>query len=114
MEQQENRAFIYESETPWQTVGDGVERQIMGYDGNLMMVKVRFRKGAVGSLHHHIHSQATYVAKGAFEFTINGEKRIVREGDALFKTPDIIHGCVCIENGILIDTFSPMREDFVG
>ena len=78
-----------------------------------MMVKVKFEKGAIGALHHHYHTQCTYVASGKFEFTIGGVKKIVSAGDALFKQPDIEHGCVCLEAGVLIDTFSPMRADFL-
>lgn len=113
MEKTGSKAFIFEAETPWEELGGGVKRQILGYDGQLMAVKVVFEKGAVGAQHHHYHSQCTYVAKGKFEFTIDGETRIVSEGDSLFKTPDQPHGCVCLEAGMLIDMFSPMRADFL-
>ena len=105
--------FIFGKETPWEDLGDGVKRQILGYDGQLMMVKVQFEKGAVGKVHSHYQSQCTYVASGKFEFTIDGVTKVVSEGDCLFKTPDLVHGCVCLEPGVLIDTFSPMRHDFL-
>ncbi len=105
--------FIFADDVEWEDAGGGVERQVMAYGKDLMMVKVRFDKGEIGSLHHHPHTQATYVAKGEFEFTINGEKKIVKEGDVLFKLPDVEHGCVCLEEGLLIDTFSPMRDTFL-
>ena len=46
----------------------------MAYDGQLMMVKVKFDKGAVGTMHEHYHSQATYVVSGKFELTIGDKK----------------------------------------
>ena len=70
-------------------------------------------KGAVGTMHEHYHSQATYVASGKFELTIGEEKRILEAGDGYYVAPDVLHGCVCLEAGILIDTFSPMRADFL-
>ena len=79
-----------------------------------MRVKVVFEKGAVGTVHTHYHSQATYVASGKFELTIGGEKRILTTGDGYYVAPDELHGCVCLEAGILIDTFSPVRADFLG
>jgi len=66
-----------------------------------------------GAVHHHIHSQVTYVESGKFEFIINGVKKIVSAGDCLYKEPDAVHGCVCLEPGMLIDCFSPMRADFL-
>lgn len=102
-----------ENEMQWENVGEGVRRQIMGYDKDLMLVKVHFDKGAVGSLHAHPHSQATYVVSGKFELTIGDEKKEIVAGDGYYVAPDVLHGCVCLEPGILIDTFSPAREDFL-
>lgn len=113
MERTGSEPFVFGKDAPWEDLGGGVKRQILGYDGQLMMVKVVFEKGAVGAPHHHYQSQCTYVAKGKFEFTIDGVTKVVSEGDCLFKTPDKPHGCVCLEAGILIDTFSPMRPDFL-
>ena len=78
-----------------------------------MMVHVKFEKGAVGSPHEHFHTQSTYCAKGKFEFTIDGETKIVEAGDGVYISPNLLHSAVCLEAGILIDVFSPVREDFL-
>ena len=76
---------MFENQTEWEQTSDkGVTRQIMGYNGQVMMVKVKFEKGAVGAAHTHYHTQVTYVASGKFEFTINGETKVVSAGDALY------------------------------
>ncbi len=105
--------FIFAAETPWVDAGGGAERQVLGYNDNLMMVKVKFEKGDTGAMHSHPHSQVTYVASGKFEFTIGGVTKIVEAGDALYKQPNVEHGCVCLEDGILIDCFNPMRDNFI-
>ena len=94
-------------------MGGGVVRRVLAYSEDLMVVENTFEKGAVGSLHHHPHTQITYVVSGAFEFEIDGEKSIVRKGDTLLKMNDVVHGCVCLEAGVLLDVFNPYREDFV-
>jgi len=111
--ERESSNFQFENEITWETPGAGVKRQIMAYNENLMMVKVKFEKGAIGSVHAHPHTQATYVVSGAFEFTNNGESKIVKSGDGVYIKPDAPHGCFCLEAGTLIDTFSPIREDFI-
>ena len=78
-----------------------------------MMVKVNFEDGAIGTPHQHFHTQATYCVSGKFEFTIDGEKKIVAAGDGVYIAPNLIHGAVCLEAGMLIDVFSPVREDFL-
>ena len=108
-----SEVFQIAKEMGWENPGPGIKRQIMGYDGQLMMVKVVFEEGAVGTMHEHYHSQATYVVSGKFELTIGEEKRILEAGDGYYVAPDVLHGCVCLEAGILIDTFSPMRADFL-
>ena len=105
--------FIFEKDIPWEPADPHVERQIMGYDGQIMLVKVKFEKGACGAPHSHYHTQVTYVESGKFEFTIGNETKIVEAGDGLMMNPDIEHGCRCLEAGILIDCFSPMRESFL-
>ena len=108
-----SKTFLVEGEMPWEELGGGVRRQIMGYDGQVMAVKVEFEKGAVGTPHVHYHSQTSYVVSGSFEITINGESRILSAGDGFYVEPDAMHGAKCIEPGILLDVFSPMRADFL-
>ncbi len=108
-----SEAFQFEKELVWESPAPGIRRQLMGYDGQLMMVKVEFQKGAVGSMHQHYHSQATYVVSGKFELVIGDKKEILSAGDGYYVEPDQLHECVCLETGVLIDTFTPMRTDFL-
>jgi quercetin dioxygenase-like cupin family protein len=106
--------FQIDSETSWEDLGDGVSRKICGYDDKIMLVKVKFEVGAIGPLHEHYHSQVTYVASGVFEASINGTKQVLETGDSFYAKPHHIHGVLCLEAGVLIDIFSPMRADFIG
>lgn len=96
-----------------QSGGEGVIRRVLAYSDVLMCVENTFEKGAVGKLHSHPHTQITYVVSGVFSFTIDGEERIVKAGDTMLKEDGVIHGCTCLEAGILLDIFNPMRADFV-
>lgn len=108
-----SESFIIENEAVWEELGGGVRRQIMAYDEHLMLVKVCFEKGAIGALHQHIHSQASYVASGVFEVNINGKKSVLKAGDSFYIIPNALHGVVCLEAGTLIDSFAPARADFL-
>jgi quercetin dioxygenase-like cupin family protein len=113
VQSQREQAFIRGAEAAWETVGDGVRRQILGYGPDLMMVRVEFRRGAVGALHHHPHRQVTYVAAGRFEATVDGTTRLLEAGDCFYVAADLEHGVVALDEGTLIDVFTPAREDFV-
>lgn len=108
-----SKEVLYEKEYAWEDVGGGVSRQIFGYDEKIMMVKVKFEQGAIGYKHQHPHVQTTFVAAGKFELHIGDEMKIIETGDGFYVEPDKIHGVVCLEPGLLIDVFSPMREDFL-
>ena len=108
-----NQAFVFNDTLRAKDLGGGVVRKVLAHGDNLMCCELHFEKGAVGAMHHHPHTQCSYVVSGAFEFTINGEKKVVRKGDTLYKLPNVEHGCVCLEEGVLLDFFTPMREDFV-
>ena len=109
----EINAFQFEENVIWEDLGAGVQRKILGYDDKLMLVRVKFESGSVGNLHSHHHSQITYVEEGVFEMTIGEETRIIKKGDSYYVSPNVIHGVVCKEPGVLIDAFSPHREDFI-
>ncbi len=108
------KPYWIDEETPWEDVAEGLQRQIMGYDDKIMLVKAKFEVGAVGVLHKHYHSQVTYVESGEFEMTIGDDVRIIKAGDSYYIPPHEMHGCVCKKPGILVDIFSPAREDFLG
>jgi quercetin dioxygenase-like cupin family protein len=105
--------FTLITDTTLEDLGAGVSRRILAHGGKMMAVQVNFEKGAVGPLHSHPHEQLTYVLSGEFEFTIGEEVRTVKAGDTLYKEPHVMHGCVCRVAGTLLDTFTPIREDFL-
>lgn len=94
-------------------LGNGMKRQLMGHNQQILMAKVYFDEEAIGYVHDHHHAQAAYVVKGEFEVQVGEEKRILKAGDAFFVEPNAPHGAVCLKEGILIDVFSPCREDFL-
>ena len=110
---QKDQRWLFNQNVVGQPAGEGVTRFVKSYTDEVMVVENHFKKGAVGALHSHPHTQITYVVSGEFEFTIDQEKKVVRAGDTMLKKDGVIHGCVCLEEGVLLDIFSPMREDFV-
>jgi quercetin dioxygenase-like cupin family protein len=94
--------------------GDGVTRQVLADSPELMTVAFRFaHAGAAGAPHHHPHVQSTYVQSGRFRFTVQGQSFDVGADDAFVIPSGVVHGCVCLEPGLLIDGFTPRRDDFL-
>ncbi len=110
---EEIKNFCFSEDVEETHPSDGVTRKVLSYSKNLMVCEMHFEKGAVGAMHHHPHEQISYIVSGVFEFTVGGRKNVVKAGDAVYKQSNIEHGAVCLEEGVLIDIFTPMREDFV-
>lgn len=105
--------FVKNEECKITNCEEGVTRKVLAYSEDLMMCEISFEKGAKGNPHTHPHLQITYIAEGSFEFTIDGETRIVNKGDSVYMPSESLHSVVCLEKGKLVDVFNPYRKDFV-
>ena len=106
-------AFVFKRKTPEEVVGEGLVRQMLGYDETLMVVRVAFDEGAEGYVHSHEHAQVSYVESGEFDVVIDGVEKRLGPGDSFYVQPHLQHGAVCRKAGVLLDVFSPARDDFL-
>lgn len=97
----------------WEQAEPGVKRKVFKPGESIMMMEVHFDKGAEGYEHSHPHEQFTYCLKGDFEFRIDGEKYQLKAGETIYIASNKKHGVVALEEGALLDTFTPLREDLL-
>jgi quercetin dioxygenase-like cupin family protein len=105
--------YFFGNEIKSVDLGNGITRKVTAYNENLMSVENYFEEGAISPIHSHTNEQITYVVSGEFEFNIDGEIQIMKAGDSHYKQPNLKHGCKCLKAGILFDTFTPFRKDFL-
>lgn len=106
--------FVYDSDCEEEVLDTGVRRKVKGCIQDLMVVELKWSKGQEGAVHTHPHRQCDYILKGSFEANLNGEKRILKEGDCFYIEADVPHGLISLEDGgVILDIFTPMREDFL-
>jgi len=106
-------AFVTDAEAPWEDAASGIRRKVLCYDDGIMLVKVAFEAGAVGVEHQHPHVPVSAIESGVFDVTIDGATQRLRAGDSYPVAPNLPHGAQCVEAGVLVDVFTPKREDFV-
>ena len=64
-------------------------------------------------MHSHPHEQAGTIISGELEMTINGEKRLFKEGDTYIVPGNVQHMAVTGNNPAqVLDIFSPVREEY--
>jgi len=97
----------------WENAEPGVKRRIFNPGSHLMMMEVHFEEGAEGYLHSHPHEQMSYCLRGAFDFTIDGETRLLKAGETIVIPGGAVHGVKALEPSALLDAFTPLREDLL-
>lgn len=103
----------HHEETALKDLGGGSGRRILAWNEEMMLVEVEFEAGAEGALHSHPHVQSSYVLSGKFRYTVEGESTELNPGDCIVVPRGLVHGTVCLEKGVLLDTFTPCRKDFL-
>ena len=98
---------------PRESIDKGIERQmIVGHQ--LMVCRLRFAPFIVTPAHDHPHEQITIVERGRVRFIIGNQERIAEAGDVLHFPSGCWHGATMLEEEVvLIDIFTPVREDFL-
>jgi quercetin dioxygenase-like cupin family protein len=95
------------------TMAPGVSRRVLSHTSELMLVEVTFASGAVVPAHSHPHQQISYIKSGRFSCTSNGEEVVADPSDSLVFPSNVEHGVTCLEKGVVLDCFTPAREDFL-
>jgi quercetin dioxygenase-like cupin family protein len=108
---------ILKSTTPVTQVRNGVSRRII-HGQKLMLVVIDFANGPWAEpepMHQHVHEQATYIAEGEIILFCEGEKEEhLCRGDMFYVPPNKKHGIRLLSaSAKLVDSFSPVREDFI-
>ena len=90
----------------------GIHLRTMWGD-KVMMSLVEIAPHAVLPPHTHPHEQAGLVIQGEFEFTIGGETRTIRQGEAYVIPSNIEHSLIGSSGwSLALDIFSPPREEY--
>jgi len=96
----------------WEVVTAGLSRKIIT-GVNVMSAQVRLEKGTVVPEHAHHNEQITYVMEGKLQFRIAGELLILNSGQVLVIPPNLAHQVVALEASLVLDNFSPIRQDWL-
>jgi quercetin dioxygenase-like cupin family protein len=98
---------------PVEHPAEGIERQMVVGE-RIMIVRFRFVPFLVTPQHTHTHEQMSLVVSGRVRFFVEGIERVASPGDVLHFPPNTLHGATMMdEEVVLIDIFSPIREDFL-
>lgn len=91
----------------------GARRKVLACGGSMMVVEVHFDAGKDAALHKHPHEQSSYVVSGSLILTLDGKEEKLGAGDSFYVAPNVLHSVHFISDSVVVDTFTPQREDFL-
>lgn len=94
-------------------VSEGVERKTLVYGDKTLLTEYKMLKGKKLPMHNHPYEQTGYVVSGHIILTIDGERYDMTPGDSWAIPGNIQHGAEIKEDSVLIDIFSPVREEYI-
>ena len=90
----------------------GLTRRVLANSDAMMVVEFTFAKGVEVPQHTHPHEQVGYVVSGHMRMTIGEQTAECNSGDSYHASPDVPHSGVALEPSVVVDVFSPPREDY--
>ena len=91
----------------------GLKRRVLAYNEKLFLAEHEMVKGWVGTVHSHPHDQIVYVVHGHLKVTCQGKTFEIRTGDTFVVRGGVEHGASALEESLVIDVFTPWREDYI-
>jgi quercetin dioxygenase-like cupin family protein len=112
MSERIRNGHVRDADTEWQAMAEGTRRKVLVYEPQILLMRNAFAAGVRSPVHSHSHVQASYVVSGVFEITIDGQAERMGPGDAFLIPSGADHAAHCLEDGEIIEVFTPIRADF--
>lgn len=91
----------------------GVSFELLSYGKNSMVTKMNYKQGNNVPFHNHPNEQAGYIISGIIRLQFEDFDEILQSGDSYVIPENVEHSLKVIEAGVVIDVFTPPREDYL-
>lgn len=93
---------------------EGILRRVLAYGDDIMVVEFTFTAGMTASWHSHPHAQASYIVKGEIDVNMEGFETVrLKAGGSFYVPPNVHHNVVTYEPTVIVDAFTPKRDEFL-
>ena len=92
---------------------EGVRLKNLVHGERTHLTKMKLKKDAVVPEHQHPQEQTGYLISGSLRFFSGDEETIVSPGDCWTFAGSEMHGAEALEDTVVLELFSPVREDYL-
>ena len=97
----------------YREVLEGVRLKTMAHGERTLLGEFRLGKGATVPAHNHPHEQTGYLVSGRLSFIIDGGEQVAEAGDAWCIAGGVEHAAEALEDSVVVEVFSPVREEYL-
>ena len=112
MTQQATAVLHRWSDMPSEPLTPSTSRKYLTAD-RVTIAQFELKRGGVVPRHSHENEQISHVLSGKLQFTINGQPVVVGAGELLQIPSWVEHEVAVLEDTVVIDVFSPIRQDWI-
>ena len=103
--------MLHINNIPSKEIAGGINGKYV-HGSALTLGYVTIKAGSILPAHHHVHEQITFVLEGELEMTLDNDTFLLTAGSSQVISPDAVHSAIAKTNCIVIDVFSPVRDDY--
>jgi quercetin dioxygenase-like cupin family protein len=92
---------------------EGVTYKTLAWGDKTSLGEFKLVKGCTIPNHSHPHEQTGYMISGKMTFTIDGKDFETAPGDSWSIRGNVEHSVKVHEDSVVIEVFSPVREDYL-
>jgi quercetin dioxygenase-like cupin family protein len=105
--------FYKANESGYKEVVPGIKLKALVYGEKTLLAAFRMEANSILPKHSHHHEQTGYLVEGKIRFTIGQQTFETSPGDSWCIPANADHSAEILENSLVIEVFSPVREDYL-
>ena len=105
--------FYKKNSDGYKEPANGVKLKSLTYGEKTHMCEFVLDAGSAVPEHRHPHEQTGYLVSGKITFLIEGKAFDAEPGDSWSIPGDILHSANVIEDSVIVEVFSPVREEYL-
>ena len=100
-------------QNPWIDIVPGIRRRTIANGTTMYQMVAKLEAGSRMPEHKHSQEQIVHILEGRMRLIVSGVPHELKRGESFYLARNVPHGVETIENTMVLDTFSPPRDDYL-
>jgi quercetin dioxygenase-like cupin family protein len=97
----------------WIDIAPGIRRRTITSGTSMYQMVAKLEAGSRMPEHKHSQEQIVHILEGRMKLIVSGVPHELKRGESFYLAGNVPHGVETIEETMVLDTFSPPRDDYL-